>query len=204
MKASTIRHARHRFIRPAAVLAAILSILAAASCSAQSEKIADPSASTPASSATGASPTDSPTAGQDSVVASTVAPDQASEQLVGSLLVLAPEAEERNSELSQIATGALLEDLTIAAQEMSEEGLQVQGSASVVAVEVMEENLDAEPPSFVFRACVDSSAVQVIDDNGQAVANQQHPLRSWTWFTVVDEGGNWMLSAQSFRDEVDC
>lgn len=132
------------------------------------------------------------------------APEDAAGVLIDELASLTPGTEEGDQALLQVATGTLLEDLQATAQEYADSGWRINGSPTVDRIEMMERNLDGTPPTFTVRACVDSSSVDVVDEQGISVLDPDRPTRSWVWYTVTSDANSWLLSAQSFGDEVDC
>lgn len=96
-------------------------------------------------------------------------------------------------------TGALREETLNRAQEMTAEGWHVEGVPSVQDAKIVQESAD----QVRLQACVDSSAVTVLDDAGNEVGATS-PSRTLTLFTLVRSHGEWFVSEQAFAEDPHC
>lgn len=160
--------------------------------------------SSPSAVATGTTPTQSGsgTPAAPSPVATTVPPAAAGEQLTRSWAET--QAAEGTQALEAIATGAVLEEARNQAQEFEAEQWRVEGRPQVTSVAVLEENLQASPPSFTVRVCVDSSGVQVFDDADKPLRATKKLKPTLVDYVVIAVEGRWMLSDMSSPSSADC
>lgn len=107
-------------------------------------------------------------------------------------------------DLSQIATGTVLSSLEAMAVEFEHNGWSQEGSAVVASWEIVDEEMDADPPTMTIEVCVDSSDVRIVDDAGQQLRTPDAPQRSLNIYTAVKEAGQWRLSGHTFPDDPDC
>lgn len=106
-------------------------------------------------------------------------------------------------DMSALLTGVALEDFENQREEWAVTQLHQVGDAEIVSTEI--EATD-DPAAVVARVCVDSSAVDVEDQNG-TVVNADIPrdeLRSLMLTTFRLEDGTWKLAEQSFPDDPRC
>lgn len=106
-------------------------------------------------------------------------------------------------DMSALLTGVALEDFENQRQEWAVTKLHQVGKAKIVST-VIEPTDD--PTAVVARVCVDSSAVEVRDEN-DAVVNSDIPRdeqRSLMLTTFRLEDGTWKLAERSFPDDPHC
>ncbi|MDO4244207.1 MAG: hypothetical protein Q4C85_10725 [Actinomyces sp.] len=104
------------------------------------------------------------------------------------------------ADASTLLTDAALEEFRNQREEWESEQWHQEGAATVDGVEVLEASAD----SLTAQMCIDSSAVQVLDENGAQVRPADSPQRTRTIMTFVFVDGHWRLSGQSFAVEPDC
>ena len=106
-------------------------------------------------------------------------------------------------DLSEVLTAAALEDIENQRQEWAVEGWHQEGEASVPVSEIEA----TDDPSVVrARVCVDSSQVNVVDENG-VVVNADVPAeerRSLMLVTFVREVDVWRMAERTFPDDPRC
>ncbi|MCC2314576.1 hypothetical protein [Cellulomonas xiejunii] len=137
------------------------------------------------------------------VVGSDVVADSVQAALAAAGVALAaPEA--AGDELATVATGDHLASLRADVEQFAAEGLTQAGQARVEAVEVVEQDVTATPPTVTARLCIDSSEVQVLDENGTNLRGAGTPPRSLNVIRLVEEDGTWKVAHQAFADDPAC
>ncbi|MFC6695020.1 hypothetical protein [Nocardioides daphniae] len=100
-------------------------------------------------------------------------------------------------------TGAALAELVNTLTEYEENGWRVEGEATVVDQEVVRATKD--PDTVVVRACVDNSAIRIVDRNGDEVPNSRSPKpRTRNVLTLVRDGDSWVVAAQRPATRPNC
>ncbi|MBK7822187.1 MAG: hypothetical protein IPJ61_14315 [Tessaracoccus sp.] len=103
--------------------------------------------------------------------------------------------------LDGVATGAFRTMLELQLEEWSDADWHQVGSPTVSDVAVEDEKDDN---TLIVSACVDSSDVKVLDENGVNVRDESTPNRSRMLFTLEPRGGQWMIADQTFPDDPAC
>lgn len=116
--------------------------------------------------------------------------------------VLADPSSEEEVDLATV-TGAALEDLRNQVIEYEASGWRVVGEPRVVRHRVVRYYED--PEVAVVRACVDNSAVRVVDAQGRTVPGSRSASpRSLNVFTLVRVDGRWAVGEQRLATRPDC
>jgi hypothetical protein len=106
--------------------------------------------------------------------------------------------------LTDIAAGAVRGELEAARQEYDANGWRQEGAASVASVTVVTADLAAADPTVTVDACIDSSAVRVLDRNGTDLRNQATPDRSLNRYVLVRSAGVWRVTGHTFPADATC
>lgn len=106
--------------------------------------------------------------------------------------------------LEEVATGTALGDLEAGAREMAEEGLAQTGEPEVVSATVTASEPEADPPTLTVLACLDYSAVDVVDADGASVVDPSASRRSATILHMVEVDGRWLVERRTFPDDPTC
>jgi flagellar basal body-associated protein FliL len=106
--------------------------------------------------------------------------------------------------LSPYATGALVEEYRVSAEEFANNGWRQEGTPVVVSSEVVSQDPAANPPTAVLQVCLDSSGVQVYDADGEPQRDLSSPQRSLNIFGLQLSDGSWKLASLTFPDQPDC
>src|SRR5690554_616505 len=80
--------------------------------------------------------------------------------------------------LSGLATGAILEELEVEQQQLTDNGWSRAGAEKVVSVEVISAELDATPPTATVSACIDSNDITLLDAAGKPIVSGTTEKRS--------------------------
>ncbi|TBN57991.1 DUF4101 domain-containing protein [Glaciihabitans arcticus] len=105
------------------------------------------------------------------------------------------------SDLPKVASGAILEDLQNEAQELEANGWTRTGRAKVDGVKVTSSNEAAGTATVV--ACVDSSKVATLDENGDRLAAPA-TARALNIYSLSRSDGFWRVVSRTFPDETAC
>lgn len=157
--------------------------------------------------ATSSRPKDRPTAPATTrarVAAPDEAPSAAASRLASALVTQPLRMQTGDdSELAAVATGAVQDELSIAAQERYDNRWTVEGVATLAWVRIVEDNRSATPPSFRVQACVDSSNVRVLDDGGRPLS-RPGAQRAINEYVIVESGGSWVISSARLTTDPPC
>ncbi len=102
------------------------------------------------------------------------------------------------------ATGAALDAALAQAAEFDDNGWHQVGVPRVVSARVVKDRRDDDPPRVTISACVDSSAVDVVDASGASVRHGSHAERSRMIYTLVRKRGDWLVERESFPNDPEC
>lgn len=92
-------------------------------------------------------------------------------------------------------SGAALEEMLNTATEYQVNGWRIAGRPVVVRQRVVSATQD--PDQVVVRACIDNSAVRVLDARGDEVPNSRPPRpRTRNILTLVRDGDSWVVDGQ--------
>jgi len=139
-------------------------------------------------------PTAAPTAEPDGTI-STVVADQAVASFLTAVATTPP------ADLPKIVSGAILEDLQNDAQELEANGWTRTGRAKVDGVKVTDTDETAGTATVV--ACVDSTAVATLDENGDRLAPAA-TARALNIYSLARTDGYWRIVSRTFPDETAC
>lgn len=102
------------------------------------------------------------------------------------------------------STEAYAEALALRLTEFEDQGWTQVGAPTIKSLEIVEEQLDTTPPRVVVLACVDSSDVDILDDEGNSLRNEGTPSRSANLYTLVREERVWSIADVTFPEDPDC
>lgn len=108
------------------------------------------------------------------------------------------------ADLEGLATGAILAELENDRLELEDNGWTRTGADSVVSLEVTSFQPNAQPQTATVAACIDSSAVALLDAAGKPIASGSGEKRSVNIYTLVLEEGAWRVADRTFPDEAAC
>jgi len=173
------------------VALALLGIAVALASTRPSTDAADAPASAPSSVPT-------PTATDPAVPASTLTTTVADTTVAS---FLAAVATVQPADFAKVASGAILEELQNDAQELEANGWSRTGVAEVDGVTVLESD-DAKGTATV-EACVDSSDVATLDQNGDRL-NPEGTARALNLYSLARTDGAWRVVSRTFPDDTAC
>lgn len=104
------------------------------------------------------------------------------------------------TDLSAIASDAILEDFANEAQELEANGWVRTGAATVASVVIRSHNRTTG--DVVVAACIDSTRVVTLDAAGEPLAASTP--RALNLYTLSSEAGAWRVVARTFPDETAC
>lgn len=104
-------------------------------------------------------------------------------------------------DLSGVLTGSALDEYLAQAEEFMNTGVHQEGAPTIENARVIGTSDDGT--SLEVEACVDSSSVQVLNDQGTDMHASQ-PKRSLTIFTLTNPDGSWKLASETFPDDPTC
>lgn len=187
-------------------------LLAAGVVFLKSDKAAESAAPTPAASTQSGDRSQSARAPQSGAAATpqaqannsaidvTIPTDTVEQALAHSSEVLA--APEDAIEPGNALASTALEDLQATAEEWGLLGYRQEGQAVLSDVTVL--NVSDTGETMEVLACVDSSNVRVVDENGKEVSDEQAPARSRSIFELQFIEGKWKVTNQSFPEDPEC
>ncbi len=108
--------------------------------------------------------------------------------------------------LKDVAVDAYAAEVEAQWQELISQGWSIDGSPTLVSTEVTSLSADAEPPTAEITACVDSSAVTMLDANGAPIGDDSAKTpRALHLFTLIQGTDDiWRISAHSFPNDPTC
>jgi hypothetical protein len=132
----------------------------------------------------------------------------AARRVVASYLAKAPTILSRRpkanvSAVAEVGTETFADELLASAAYNRKNGLHVVGSPDLAQVRVQSLDSRGRPPTAVVEACVDSSDVRIVDDQGHTVPQPRHG-RSRQRFSLVWSDGAWLIDSQEFPDDPSC
>lgn len=145
--------------------------------------------------------------GEDPVAGPPLAEDQAVETvqefLAASAAVLS-DPEDADVDAADVA-GPALEELRAMAVQYEHERIHQEGVVEVVSASVSPVDASTDPPTAVVDACLDSSNVRLIHENGSPVLIEEgRPPRTRHLITVAWVDGGWVVYDRAFPDDPDC
>lgn len=159
---------------------------------------------------------DPPTGGDDPPDAPSAAVSDARDTVDGYLdglddLLTAPTVDgtDDTEALEDVATGSALDEIVVAMAEFQENDWRQVGSSSVVWARVTDRS---DTGGLTVRACLDSSAVQILDEQGNDLRSPSTPDRSVNIYTLVPAGAaagvaagsGFLVEGHSFPAKADC
>lgn len=108
--------------------------------------------------------------------------------------------------LKDIAVDSYAAELEAQWQELISQGWSIKGSPTLVTSEVTSLTSDSDPPTAQITACIDSSAVSILDANGDPIgdASAKTP-RALHLFTLVQGSDEiWRIANHSFPNDPTC
>ena len=108
--------------------------------------------------------------------------------------------------LKDVAVDAYAAEVEAQWQELISQGWSIDGSPTLVSTEVTSLSADAEPPTAEITACVDSSAVTMLDANGDPIGDDSAKTpRALHLFTLIQGTDDiWRISAHGFPNDPTC
>jgi len=146
----------------------------------------------------GAATTPTPTATDPAVPATTLTDTVADTTVAGFLTAVATATP---ADFPKIASGAILEELQNDAQELEANGWSRTGAAIVDGVTVLES--DDTTGTATIEACVDSTAVATLDQNGDRL-NPAGTARALNLYSLARTDGAWRVVSRTFPDDTAC
>lgn len=108
--------------------------------------------------------------------------------------------------LEAVATGFVAGEIEALASERKHMGYTQVGEATVTSVNVRSIDLAADPPAALLEVCIDTSDLDVLDPNGDSVADQlyrpDHPVMHLYGAVFLD--GIWKVSTHEIPDGASC
>jgi hypothetical protein len=101
-------------------------------------------------------------------------------------------------------TDPFTESLKVTALEYDAMGWRQTGAPQVEWIELLMRDEDATPPRLQILACLDSSGVDVTDEQGRSLRGAATPARTAQVLTLVDDGTGWRVIDATFPDDPDC
>ncbi|MGC4110227.1 MAG: hypothetical protein QM747_07340 [Nocardioides sp.] len=120
--------------------------------------------------------------------------------VVGSMRLLASPDSKATPETS--IAGTALQSLLAMRREYASNHYRVVGRPEVVSQKVIKRQSD--PERLVVAACLDNSAVKVLDKNGHRVKSSQGPQRVMNILTLTRRGGSWVVTGQDLPANPTC
>lgn len=117
---------------------------------------------------------------------------------VGKILAMDPSA----PSLDTVSTGAFKTMIELQRQEWEDLGWRQEGQPTVDQVKLV--GKPDKDGSITVSACVDSTNVRVLDENGKDMRGRGTPARSRNIFTLRPIDGQWVVSDQTFAKNPDC
>jgi hypothetical protein len=108
--------------------------------------------------------------------------------------------------IESVATGFVEGEIQALASERKHMGYTQVGEATVTSVNVRSIDLAANPPTALLEVCIDTSDLDVLDPNGDSVADQlyrpDHPVMHLYGAVFMD--GIWKVSTHEIPDGASC
>ena len=117
--------------------------------------------------------------------------------------VLSSPREADRAAVARIGTRVFADELRATAAYNRADGVRVVGKPTVSALKVLHLDTGARPPRAVAEACIDSTAVRLVDRRGRTVP-QPPRGRTHETFSLVWSGGRWLIDSQGFTDDPNC
>lgn len=189
--------------------AALVAGASVSSCVGGQSADGPPSRATSASSspavASSAGGTESPTAGssQSSGPHTSLDEQGAKSALSATLSVVDTSLNDpgSQSDVSDVATGSYLESAIALVAQYEDEDLRQVGNVKIEDVTVVQETADGK---ILVEACIDSSNVKILDENGKNARGKGNIDRARTIFTLTQLGGEWLIEDESFAEDLAC
>lgn len=151
-------------------------------------------------------PTPTPTLAPPEQEAVDEAAESASEVVEVINNVLGSEEKEVPTDLSQFASGFVEGEVLAMATEWEKLGYRQVGEAVITEVTLKSSNLEADPQTVELNVCIDSSGIDVLDQNGnslkESLYNPGHPVLNVYGAVKVD--GVWKLTTHEIPTDGNC
>ena len=194
---------------------AILVLVAAAiiwGANGRADDAAAPPSSVPAPTSTSASasPSSQPSPSPVPVPAATTSPGEVSSDastLVTPFVKADAAARQTPAQplaLTEVSTGAALDDLQIAVEELQAGGLTQIGEPVLVSAVVTSDELEATPPTATVLVCLDYSKVDLVNSAGESAKDATAPQRVSTILRLVKQDDSWLVADRTFPDDPSC
>lgn len=108
--------------------------------------------------------------------------------------------------LKNIAVDSYAAELEAQWQELISQGWSIKGSPTLVTSEVTSLTADSDPPTAQITACIDSSAVSILDADGNPIGDDSAKTpRALHLFTLVQGDDDvWRIANHSFPNDPTC
>ncbi|RLP08982.1 IMS domain-containing protein [Propionibacterium australiense] len=206
MSASTDRPRKRLLIAAAsAVLLLILVVVATRVLGARSEETAHSTDDSPHPSATiSGSADESPSPSPERTAPVTpLSEDEAADTTLDALSRTASALSDPGNpaDLSDVLTDSALDAYLAQAEEFMKTGVHQNGAPTIENARIIGTSDDGT--SMEVEACVDSSSVQVVNDQGTDLRASE-PKRSRTIFTLTNPDGSWKIASETFPEDPTC
>lgn len=108
--------------------------------------------------------------------------------------------------LKDVAVDAYAAELEAQWQELISQGWSIEGTPTLVSSEVTSLDSGSDPPTAAISACIDSSAVKMLDADGKQIGDDSATMpRALHLFTLVQGSDDiWRISSHSFPNDPTC
>lgn len=108
------------------------------------------------------------------------------------------------SGLTPLVSDEAFRQASAQAQEYAHQGWQQEGSPVVASAQLLEFDQDADPPRAVIEVCLDHSAVDIVNDAGESIVDENAPRRALTIFISEFRDNAWVVVDQTFPVDTSC
>ncbi|WOF22633.1 hypothetical protein N8K70_14740 [Microbacterium betulae] len=117
----------------------------------------------------------------------------------------APDAEDLEALLTDLAAGSYRAELEAQWLELSANGWSYSGEPRVADLEIVALDERSDPATAEVTACIDSSEVVLLDAEGQRIGSQDDVVpRAAHLFALVRDDDTWRVTSRSFPDDPAC
>jgi len=108
--------------------------------------------------------------------------------------------------LKDVAVDSYAAELEAQWQELVSQGWTITGAPALVSSDVTAVDADADPATAEITACIDSSAVTILDSNGDRIGDDTATMpRALHLFSLVQgEDDIWRIASHSFPNDPTC
>lgn len=169
-----------------------------------------PASASPASPGSPAKPSAPATSGGTVTTAPGVLAEEEATELI--TIAIAPQLEQSTTEteltdvLADIAIEGYAEELQAQWLELNSQGWSVTGAPTVATLEITSLEDASDPVTAEVLVCIDSSAVQIVDADGESVGDPDAAMaRALHRYTMIQaDDGSWRVSSHAFPDDPEC